>query len=206
MKEKPCRQCGALFVPSAPNTVYCEKCHVVGKPCKRCGVARVPIGGNKNHCPSCQKALYRLLHPLLPRKCKQCGVTFTPRVKLQLYCLPKCNYRAKAARCKADPARMRRQRKWNRTHTLSVKYGITEEDYNRMFEAQRGRCAICGKHQQDMKRRLSVDHDHETGKVRALLCLGCNALVGRIETSPEVVEECYAYVERHKTIRLAEVA
>ena len=46
--------------------------------------------------------------------------------------------------------------------------------YNFLFKRQRGRCAICGIHQFKLYRRLCVDHDHKTGKIRGLLCDGCN--------------------------------
>jgi hypothetical protein len=53
------------------------------------------------------------------------------------------------------------------------KYGLTEEDFRRMMRRQRGRCAIC---QKKFAKRINacVDHCHKTGKVRGLLCRGCN--------------------------------
>lgn len=51
-------------------------------------------------------------------------------------------------------------------------YEIEDGGYRRLFRLQRGRCAVCRRRQRD--RRLAVDHDHETGEVRGLLCLGCN--------------------------------
>lgn len=63
-------------------------------------------------------------------------------------------------------------------------YGITVADYDRMFKEQGARCAICNgaealKGQPD--RVFSVDHCHVTGKVRGLLCVACNHLLGRYE-------------------------
>lgn len=60
-------------------------------------------------------------------------------------------------------------------------YGITKEQYEQMLEEHLNQCAICGKKVEDCEKSLSIDHDHETGKVRGLLCAGCNFLVGRIE-------------------------
>ncbi len=57
---------------------------------------------------------------------------------------------------------------------LRSRYGLEQEDYNRMFEKQRGCCAICGRHASEFPKRLHVDHNHETGKIRGLLCQGCN--------------------------------
>jgi hypothetical protein len=63
-------------------------------------------------------------------------------------------------------------------------YGITPQDYDRLFQLQGGRCAICGRRPQT--KRLAVDHDHATGAVRGLLCAsnenGCNrAVVANLE-------------------------
>ena len=64
---------------------------------------------------------------------------------------------------------------------LKYRYGNTLEDYNMLFNQQNGCCAICGKHQTELKRRLDVDHDHGTGKIRGLLCNRCNKNLGRFE-------------------------
>jgi hypothetical protein len=48
---------------------------------------------------------------------------------------------------------------------LKYEYGITLDDYNKMFNAQEGKCAICQKHQNELKKTLCVDHDHKTGQL-----------------------------------------
>lgn len=58
------------------------------------------------------------------------------------------------------------------------KYGLTVTDYQKMFDAQGGVCAIC-KDACPSGRRLAVDHDAPTGKVRGLLCMNCNNGIGR---------------------------
>jgi len=61
------------------------------------------------------------------------------------------------------------------------KYGLTEELYNKLFEVQKGVCAICGNPQRPVNKfrsKLSVDQDHETGAVRGLLCCDCNIMLG----------------------------
>src|SRR5674476_255535 len=60
-------------------------------------------------------------------------------------------------------------------------YGITQIEYKEMFKRQEDCCAICGRHQSLFKRRLHVDHNHETGKVRSLLCGRCNTGLGYYE-------------------------
>lgn len=70
------------------------------------------------------------------------------------------------------------------------KYGISLDDYNVMLEKQHGVCAICGKLPFGRYKRLCVDHNHDTGVVRGLLCVSCNHLLG----------DCYEDVN---TLRLA---
>jgi hypothetical protein len=60
-------------------------------------------------------------------------------------------------------------------------YNITIEEYNEMFDDQKGCCKICGRHQSEFKQRLCVDHDHKTGKIRGLLCHTCNRFLGYID-------------------------
>jgi len=61
------------------------------------------------------------------------------------------------------------------------KYNTTIEEYNKLFEQQRGCCAICGRHRSEFKRHFDIDHNHKTRKVRGLVCAGCNRYIGRIE-------------------------
>lgn len=61
------------------------------------------------------------------------------------------------------------------------KYGITIDDYNQLLEQQHGYCRLCSKHQSEFKRRLDVDHNHKTGKIRGLVCNGCNRTIGKYE-------------------------
>lgn len=70
---------------------------------------------------------------------------------------------------------IKRTRKWYNLGKWRKRiYGISNEDYQRMFMNQNGCCAICGKHQMQEKQALCVDHDHKTGKIRGLLCKRCN--------------------------------
>jgi Recombination endonuclease VII len=62
----------------------------------------------------------------------------------------------------------------HRANHLRRTYGITLEQYNNLLEKQDYCCAVCGKHQNEEKKRLSVDHNHATGEIRGLLCTMCN--------------------------------
>ena len=77
---------------------------------------------------------------------------------------------------------------------LSRRYGISMEKYNEMFEAQGGRCAICDKHQSELKRSLCVDHCHETGAIRGLLCIKCNAGIGQLN-SGDLLDKAKRYLK-----------
>lgn len=59
-----------------------------------------------------------------------------------------------------------------RKPTRARQLGVTDDEYERLLAAQGGGCAICGS--TPKTRRLHVDHDHRTGRVRGLLCMRCN--------------------------------
>ena len=80
-----------------------------------------------------------------------------------------------------------------RTYHLRRRYGITAEDADAMLEEQGGFCAVCR-----TEPALHVDHDHATGAVRALLCLGCNGGLGQVKDDPEVLRAAAHYVGRHR--------
>lgn len=68
-----------------------------------------------------------------------------------------------------------------RNNSLRFSYGISLDDYNKLFAAQNGKCAICNKHQSREYRALCVDHNHATNKIRGLLCNNCNKNLGILE-------------------------
>lgn len=76
---------------------------------------------------------------------------------------------------KQVPAGMSYHRAWK----LKTRFGLDPEDYEEMLEKQDGRCAICGSLPDGQ--HLSVDHNHETGDVRGLLCQPCNLALGHLE-------------------------
>ncbi len=91
----------------------------------------------------------------------------------------KCTLQTSKKQCKKNPDI---KRAWN----LLSKYGVTLEQYDRLFEEQKGVCAICG--QSETKKspngwvyRLSVDHNHKTKKIRGLLCKRCNVVIGAMK-------------------------
>ena len=77
---------------------------------------------------------------------------------------------------------------------LKAKYGITLADYNAMYERQGRRCAICG----EAAGKLVVDHNHQTGKVRELLCHLCNAMIGCAREDLAIIAAAAAYLYREQ--------
>jgi hypothetical protein len=76
---------------------------------------------------------------------------------------------------------------------LRNKYGITHDKYNEILEAQLGMCANPG----CPNRGTELDHNHETGFVRAILCQYCNLALGQLKDSPARVEGLLAYIRKH---------
>lgn len=105
-----------------------------------------------------------------------------------------CKACANSRRGKYDPVA-------NRRKELNRLYGLTLDAYDRMVAQQGGRCAICGSPEADGKwKRFHVDHDHETGRVRALLCNGCNRGLGFFQDKPEALRAAADYLERFSEV------
>lgn len=107
---------------------------------------------------------------------------------------PRPSYCSKDCQAKKNHlgAEVRRSRK------LKSKYGLTVAQYDQLMAEQGGRCAICGTSGPDAARwgKLVVDHDHETGEVRGLLCSNCNCAIGLLGDSPEVLRSAAEYLVR----------
>lgn len=76
---------------------------------------------------------------------------------------------------------------------------MTVDEYDRLHAEQGGLCAICGLPETRIGthgkvRMLSVDHDHDTGDVRRLLCGACNAMIGLAREDPKILESAIRYV------------
>lgn len=82
----------------------------------------------------------------------------------------------------------------NRLKRIKDSYGVSEEVYKDLLERQFGKCAICGASWQASGRRFSVDHSHETGKVRGLLCGSCNFGLGQFKDDPDLLMRAVGYL------------
>lgn len=117
------------------------------------------------------------------RQCEKCAKNraekfFTPRGKV-------CSTCRKATRRTAS-----------RNARLQATYSLTNEEYQTLFEAQGGRCAIC---QETRRTNLAVDHCHKTEAIRGLLCQRCNGqlLARGARDRPEVLRRAADYLENY---------
>ncbi|GAG68680.1 unnamed protein product [marine sediment metagenome] len=87
-------------------------------------------------------------------------------------------------RCKRKYEQSKHARFLDWKRSIEHRYGLKIIGYNKLFNTQNGCCAVCGRHQSELKRRLDVDHNHQTDKIRGLLCNYCNKIVERHINSP----------------------
>lgn len=105
---------------------------------------------------------------------------------------------------KSNPEKARRS---VRNCVLKKKYNITLSDYEKIWESQGGRCAICyqpesrvsSKANRDgvrVVRTLAVDRNHKTSQVRGLLCTRCNQILGLIQEQPDILTSMIEYLKK----------
>ena len=82
----------------------------------------------------------------------------------------------------------------SRDSELLRNFGLTRQEYNRIFQVQGGMCKICGIHQEEINKSLRVDHCHKTNKVRGLLCHNCNVTLGLIKENIETLKKMIEYI------------
>jgi hypothetical protein len=92
------------------------------------------------------------------------------------------------------PCRQIKKTEYQYNWHLKTMYGSTREQYDQMKEDQGHACAIC---MQSSVKRLVVDHNHETGEIRALLCGSCNKGLGNLGDSVARLTNAIAYLEKH---------
>jgi len=89
---------------------------------------------------------------------------------------------------KSTPRGFRYECKICENHRRNVnRYGITKEDFKKLYEQQEGACAVCGKFLEYNGLDTHIDHDHDTGKVRGILCSNCNTALGLLKENVEII-------------------
>ena len=126
--------------------------------------------------------------------CRDCGCDKEPeefprnrrtRTGRGTYCKPCHNARNRAT--------IKRLYGNTRHYHLKQRFGIGTAEVDAMIEAQSGLCACC-----KVAPAIHVDHDHRTGKVRAILCEPCNGGLGLFKDNPEIIRRAIAYLGRAK--------
>ena len=113
----------------------------------------------------------------------------------------KCKERKKQRRAQKRRENAVETRKKDFAADLKRHYGMTVAGYADLLRLQDERCAICGTHASAFRRQLHVDHDHETGQIRGLLCTHCNPGLGYFKDSQERLQKAIAYLDKFKKPR-----
>ena len=104
------------------------------------------------------------------------------RIRAQQYYVGEQRIAAHKARC--------------RKNALRRKYGITEQDFDRILHDQGQVCAICGASETEHAVKWHVDHDHNDGVVRGILCQRCNQAIGLLGENPQVASRAATYLAK----------
>jgi hypothetical protein len=129
----------------------------------------------------------------MPEKhCSKCRISkpldqFSPHARGPQGRQPRCK-----ECCAADQkARYGKDPELSNRKQLARIHGLTLAEYDALYAAG---CAICGTHDPGTKRRMHVDHDHATGKVRGVLCPLCNVGLGHFKDSPALLAKAAQYL------------
>lgn len=96
-------------------------------------------------------------------------------------------------RAQIDAQLQRRRGTWRKS-MLMLRYGMTVQQFDTLLEEQGGRCAICRTDEPGGRGTWHVDHNHETGSIRGLLCWRCNQGLGYFRDSPYSLTAAVAYL------------
>lgn len=112
----------------------------------------------------------------------------------------KCQYK-RLQEFRKDPAHKERFKEYRRNNSITQRYGISIETYNDLVNIQQNKCKICGNHPNKkgpiQNQSLHIDHCHNTGKVRGLLCHLCNRAIGLFRERIDLIEKSLEYLNSH---------
>lgn len=154
----------------------------------------------RNCCNVYRKSLFNL--PASEKTCPKCGQLKQAKefyllrtAKDGLY--PCCRLCLKEVRklLYARPKGKIQRKEAARKFKLRRKFGITEEQFNLMVAEQNNRCAICGTSEPGGNaNKWHIDHDHQTNRVRKLLCAKCNMGIGHLNDDPAIIAQSFFYL------------
>lgn len=131
------------------------------------------------------------------KTCKECGED----KPLSDYYLKNGKPTPQCKPCKREyQKKYTKDKKTQRDYDLMRKFGILQSDYDRMLAEQDGKCWVpsCTTGEPGLGRKhYAVDHNHETGEVRRLLCHHCNMALGQAKDNPAILRELADYLEEH---------
>ena len=84
----------------------------------------------------------------------------------------------------------------NRNNYLWYEYGLTQADYDAIADRQNNCCALCFRHVSELHNGLHIDHDHDTGEVRGLLCMRCNTALGILGDNTSSIIKVLEYLNK----------
>lgn len=164
------------------------------------------------------KEKYREKHPkkIVNKKCAECGEDFETDNKRAKCCSHKCakknwekNNREAIRKTAAEwninnyDRKRKKQIEWEKNNIehrrnkyLLREYGITLQCYNRIYKEQNGNCCICGISESELDKKLFIDHDHESGEVRGLLCHKCNTALGGFKDNLDLLLSAISYLKQ----------
>lgn len=193
--------------PGESDVQMCRSCHVA-KPWTHYNAAKNLKSGFRTTCKECDSVSWAA-KPGRPRTgprkyvepveklCRGCDQIlpideFTIRTERNNGRRPRC----RKCTSKAHESWRSRNPGASRRRNLQAKYGITEADYFELLDKQGGGCGICGSVESRWSTSpwLHVDHNHETGAVRGLLCHTCNIAVGCVESIDMDIERLASWV------------
>lgn len=209
-KDARCKVCRLAYnreryaktiAPHTKNYTYED---VETKVCKHCGIEKPVSEFNLHHAKVVGASKYR-------GECKACQAAEKKenahkyKESQRLYRIRNAEkIKAKRKEYLSNPENLEKARKYARDYhkknperqreRLFKKYGITQQQYEEILKSQNGCCAICKTKKNGRKKNFVIDHDHNTGTVRGLLCTQCNAGLGNFKDSPILLRKAKDYL------------
>lgn len=154
-------------------------------------------GNAAKYCKQCVRPRQEILGSFLTKECFTCHAKFDSSSNHAQYC-PDCRAERHRETNRLQSIKVRKEKpRVVRGYKIKRVYGITPDDYDRMFEDQKGVCSICFGPETTKRGYLCVDHDHTTGKVRSLLCSRCNSAIGMLKEKASVAYSAAKYLEKY---------